>query len=54
MKPTNQETACKLEKPILDGDGSKTVAKKSARELAAAGEEKQLLENVAVNMVPPA
>jgi hypothetical protein len=48
MKPTNQETACKLEKAIIDGNGRKRVARKSAGELAAIGDDKQLIENVLV------
>ena len=54
MKPTNQEAACRLEKTVLDGTGSKTVATTGAGELAVTGEEKQALESIVINMVPPA
>ena len=54
MKPTNQEAACRLEKAVFEGTGSKTVAKTGTGESAVTGEEKQVSENVVVNMVPPA
>ena len=53
-KPTNQEAACRFEKAVFEGTGSKTVAKTGTGESAVTGEEKQVPENVVVNMVPPA